>query len=378
MINKQKPLRILLLEDVEDDAELIEQLLRKEGWEFMSYRVDTKLDFIEALRMRLYDVILSDHSLPQFNSSEALKICRRASIQVPFILVTGTVSEEFAVKSLKQGADDYVLKTNLKRLPTSITNATKQRRIEAERRLAENTLRTQNEELIKINQELDSFVYSVSHNLRAPLMSLLGLVQISSFDSHQRDEVYDQYFNMMRSSITKLDETIKEILEYSRNARNEVTIAEIDFAAMLTDCIEKLKYLEGFDQIDIKVDIQGNHHHFYSDPHRLSVILGNLLSNAIKYGDPKKPKSWINITVCVTNHAVDFIFRDNGIGIEEALLAKIFKMFYRGTERSSGAGLGLYIVKETLQKLDGSIEVKSEVDEGSTFKLSIPNLIMDN
>lgn len=377
-MNIQDTLRILLLEDVEDDAELIIHLLTKEGLEFTTYRVDTKSDFIDALRTRLYDVILSDHSLPQFNSSEALKICQRAGIEVPFILVTGTVSEEFAVKSLKQGADDYVLKSNLKRLPTSITNAIKQRRLEAERKMAEVTLRTQNEELLKINQELDSFVYSVSHNLRAPLMSLLGLVQISSFDNHQRDEVYDQYFNMMRSSITKLDETIKEILEYSRNARNEVSIAEIVFATMLSDSIEKLKYLEGFDQLDIKVDITGDQHHFYSDPHRLSVVLGNILSNAIKYRDTTKSKSWISITVSITNHAVDVTFQDNGIGIAEDLLDKIFKMFYRGTELSSGAGLGLYIVKETVQKLQGSIELQSELGEGSTFKLSVPNLIINN
>src|SRR5690606_2705781 len=157
-------------------------------------------------------VILSDHALPQFNSVEALTICRKNSMNTPFILVTGTVSEEFAVSCLKQGADDYVLKSNLVRLPTAIINALKQRNVELKRKKAEKTLRKQNEELVKINKELDSFVYSVSHNLRAPLMSVLGLLRLAQLEVERSGKEINlllSYFSMMEHSINKLDDTLK-------------------------------------------------------------------------------------------------------------------------------------------------------------------------
>ena len=160
----EKELKILMLEDVQDDVGLIERTLKKQGVVFTSKRVDTHDEFVHALDNYNPDVILSDHALPQFNSIEALTICRKKHNDVPFILVTGTVSEEFAVHCLKQGADDYVLKSNLVRLPSAIKNALKQRHHDHKRKKAEKALRKQNEELVKINKELDSFVYSVCRN----------------------------------------------------------------------------------------------------------------------------------------------------------------------------------------------------------------------
>src|SRR5688572_183417 len=169
----ENKLKILLLEDQEEDVELITRLLRKEGWNFESKQVDTRDEFIDAIKSYHPDVILSDHSLPQFNSTEALKLCRHFNVSVPFILVTGNVSEEFAVTCLKHGAWDYILKANLSRLPSSIKGALNQYKLEISRKKAELELRLQNEDLIQINREIDRFVYSVSHNLKAPLKSLL-------------------------------------------------------------------------------------------------------------------------------------------------------------------------------------------------------------
>lgn len=371
-------LRVLYLEDVPDDAELAERQLRKDGIQVEMHRVDDKQDFVRALRNHRFDVILSDHSLPQFNSSDALSICQRAHIAVPFILVTGTVSEEFAVRCLKQGADDYILKSNLTRLAPAIVNAIRQRKLEHARKNAEMTLRTQNEELIKINQELDSFVYSVSHNLRAPLMSVLGLLHIAKNDDQTGKDALMQYFSMMESSIKKLDETLKEILDYSRNARNELNLAKLDLRHLLNDCIEKLKYLDGFSQMKISVHIKGEENDFISDATRLSVVVGNLLSNAIKYRDGNKAVSHLMIEVTLTPEGAEMLFQDNGIGIQATQISNIFKMFFRGTERSEGAGLGLYIVKETIEKLNGRIHVSSEFGAGSTFMIAIPNRVPED
>lgn len=373
MDEKVPHLKILFLEDAPEDAELVERALRKEGLDFELFLADTKDEFTRAIRENSFDVILSDHSLPQFNSSEALTLCRRLGIEVPFILVTGSVSEEFAITRLKEGADDYILKTSLQRLPTAIINAVHQRRHKVDRLEAELALRSQNEELIKINQELDSFVYSVSHDLRAPLRSLLGLLNISKRDGRPRDPIYDQYFGMMEESIHKLDSTLKDILEYSRNARREINLERIDFQKILKGMVSKLEYMQGFDKLNIETRIEGDNIPFISDSHRLSVVFSNLLSNAIKYCDLQKERCELSIAVHVLPDEATITFKDNGIGIHETILPKIFNMFYRGTELSEGAGLGLYIIKETLLKLRGNIDVSSKYGEGTTFKVGVHN-----
>jgi len=367
-----KDLKILMLEDVQDDVGLIERILKKQGISFISKRVDTRDEFMEALKEFHPDVILSDHALPQFNSIEALNICRKQSLHIPFILVTGTVSEEFAVSCLKQGADDYVLKSNLVRLPSAIFNSIKQKQIEQKRRKAERTLRRQNEELVKINKELDSFVYSVSHNLRAPLMSVLGLLNLARMDDRKLDAVLGKYFAMMEQSIHKLDDTLKEILDYSRNARSDVRVEKVIIKDVIDEGFERLRYLDGSDKIEKHITIH-DPCPLFSDPYRLAVILNNLISNSIKYRDPKKEKPFINIEVTISEKTTNIYFEDNGIGIPPELLTKVFDMFFRATERSEGAGLGLYIVKETIDKLSGTITAESTYGEGSTFKMEIPN-----
>lgn len=367
-------LKILMLEDERDDAELIARFMTKSGILFESKRVDTKEDFSEALKAYCPDVILSDHSLPQFNSLEALKVCKQNGLSIPFILVTGAVSEEFAVTCLKEGADDYLLKSNLVRLPLAIQNAMKQRELQLQRLNAENELRIQNEELVKVNQEMDSFIYSVSHNLRAPLMSVLGLVDLARREDQDHGNHLQDYFEMMNHSIARLDDTLKEILDYSRNSRQQIVHQKIDFRKVIEDSLDRLKYLEGYDRMQTNITINADVA-FYSDEYRLTVIMNNLISNAINYRDGGKASSILNIGVLINKERALVSVEDNGIGIPKEFLPKIFNMFFRGTVKSKGAGLGLYIVKETVNKLNGRVKVDSEYGKGTLVELELPNHI---
>jgi signal transduction histidine kinase len=369
----KKPIRILMLEDLDEDVGLVRRVLRKEGFEFDLLKVDERREYEDALQTYRPDVILSDHALPQFNSIEALDIRLHHAPDTPFILVTGAVSEEFAAQCIKRGADDYILKSNLTRLPVAIVNALETRTREDQRKEDEFSIREKNRELTKINQELDSFIYSVSHNLRAPLASVLGLVNLAKLENSVDPSSAARYLAMIEQSINRLDDTIKEILEYSRNARTSIKPVEIDLEKIFHDSLERLQYFRGFDAIRKSVVIHSMVP-FYSDHHRLSVVIANLVTNAVKYADPAKPESFIQFTAELNYPFTTISLVDNGVGIRADHLPHLYAMFYRATELSDGAGLGLYIVKEILQKLHGVIEVSSVEHEGTTFTLKIPNL----
>jgi signal transduction histidine kinase len=356
----EKLLRVLCLEDDLDDFEIITETITSGGFRCVASRVDDREAFVEAMMAFKPDIVLSDHALPQFDSTEALIIAKSAMPQVPFILVTGAVSDEFAVKALKLGADDYVLKSNLARLPNAIRNAFTKKEAEMARVKAAKELAERNEELVKINRELDSFVYSVSHDLRAPLMSILGLTSLAK---QERDVDNLNRFNLMiESCVVKLDATLRDIIEYARNARQDVRLEEISFKELLHDAFRKLEFIPGFEKILRMIDVQSRVP-FYSDSYRVSVILNNLISNAVKYADTTKQNSWVEVTIVSDDKMANIIFQDNGIGIHEASVSRIFDMFFRGTEKREGAGLGLFIVYETVQMLKGTITVESKLGE---------------
>ncbi len=363
-------LRVLCLEDDDIDFEIISLALTDSGMDVEAMMVDTKESYLKELTDFEPDVILSDHSLPQFNSIDALEICRAKESHIPFILVTGAVSDEFAVSCIKRGADDYVLKSNLSRLPSAIRNALKHKSAEEAKQLAIKSLATQNKELTKINKELDSLVYSVSHNLRAPLMSVLGLINLAKYET-SLDSIH-HYHEMMESSVHKLDETLKEILDYARNARQEPQIGKIDFREIINETLDKMQFMTGVDKIRIRVTVV-DPLSFWSDSYRISVIISNLISNAIKYHDERKDNCYFHIAVTVEENKAFLLFEDNGIGIKAGALEKVFDMFYRATNHTEGSGLGLYIVKEAISKLKGEIHIESTENIGTTFKVEIPN-----
>jgi signal transduction histidine kinase len=293
---------------------------------------------------------------------------------MPFILVTGTVSEEFAVSCLKAGADDYVLKSNLSRLPQAIIHALKQKETEEKKKLAEDELRLQNEELQrsnrelkKTNAELDNFVYSVSHNLRSPLASVLGIVNVARLES-ESNAVF--YFNRIEESIQKLDQTIMEILDYSRNGRTDVVDEPVNIRGIFEASMEKLRYQPELAGMDIDFVIEGRAE-CRTDRYRLSLIFSNLLANAIKYSDPGKDQRFVRVAVS-NGENLQVTVTDNGTGIRPDHLQKVFNMFFRGSEKSDGAGLGLYIAREAALKLNGTITVTSVLREGTTFHVTIP------
>jgi signal transduction histidine kinase len=242
-----------------------------------------------------------------------------------------------------------------------------------EEQLQQKALLRSNEELKKTNKELDGFVYSVSHDLRAPLSSMLGIVGLCEMGSP--DAFMQKNITLLKSSIKKLDGFIIDILDYSRNSRLEIKRQEIHFNDLLTDISNNLKFMGADDQrkVDIRVAVR-NGVAFHSDQSRLSIIFNNLVSNSIRYQNPEVPDPFVEICVEVSETAADILVRDNGIAIDKENHEKVFNMFYRVSNKSIGSGLGLYIVKEAVEKLNGAIKLKSQPGKGTEFSIRLPNL----
>jgi PAS domain S-box-containing protein len=237
---------------------------------------------------------------------------------------------------------------------------------------AEDLLKRQNEELTKINSELDRFVYSASHDLRAPLMSIKGLLNMIKVDPDKKNT--DSYLELMERSVDKLDSFISDIIHYSRNSRMEIMPMSIDFNALLQESIDSLKFMEGAETVR-SIKTLSSTAPFYSDYSRLLIVFNNMISNAVRYRDTWKEDSYLKIDVDVNEERATIRFSDNGVGIAEEYVDKIFKMFFRANADSKGSGLGLYIVKSAIEKLSGEIQVESKVGEGTMFTVVIPNLL---
>lgn len=223
-----------------------------------------------------------------------------------------------------------------------------------------------NEELQKVNEELDRFVYSVSHDLRSPLSSILGLTDLA-LRSNSKEEI-GEYIGMIQGRVKAQDHFIREIIDYSRNARTEISKDIVSLKAFVDEIFLLLKYNVGGERIEFKNTIS-NDLQILTDRRRLTTIVSNLVSNAIKYHDDGRDNPFVEIGYLKDRSTL--YVKDNGTGIKLQYQKKLFNMFYRASDKSSGSGLGLFITKETIEKMNGSIRVESVFGEGSTFYVSL-------
>ena len=219
-------------------------------------------------------------------------------------------------------------------------------------------------------KESESFFYLAAHDLRAPLMSVKGLLNLIKIDPEKKN--LDQYFNLIERSVEKINQSIADIITYSMGDKIKVAPQEVNLRAVAEDAIQSLRFIDG-EKIRIDLFIEQNLV-FISDYRILFGIFNNLISNAIRYHDPDK-SSFLKISATSNSEEVEITFEDNGIGMDESTLKKVFNKFFLASPEQGGTGLGLFIVKNAIKKLDGSIHVESKMGEGTTFTIQIQKLI---
>lgn len=227
------------------------------------------------------------------------------------------------------------------------------------------------DELINRNFELDSFVYRASHDLKAPLNSIMGLIDI--VDKEEHVEGIKTYVGMMDKSVRKLDSFIRQLTQFSQETRFHLSTKAIDFKELIKEIWSDLKFMDNAARVQLETHIEQDQTYF-SDPLRWSIVLGNTLSNAVKYQDLEKGESKIRVEVKVNASQAVCVVEDNGIGIDADHLSKVFELFFRASVQASGSGLGLYITHNAVRRMEGEIDVHSEKGVGTRFTISVPNM----
>lgn len=218
------------------------------------------------------------------------------------------------------------------------------------------------------NAELDSFFYRVSHDLKGPIASLLGLNNLIKLEV--KDEHAQRYFTMYQTQIMRINNIVMDLIDLTRMNNQEENRVKIDFETLLDECIQSYHYIDNFKLIRFikKID---NDIEFFSIWAIVNTILQNLVENAIKYANPDKD-SFVLVSIKNIGEQIRIDVEDNGVGIQADYQSKVFNMFFRANDRVQGTGLGLYILKRAVERLQGEVRFESDVNSGTKFTVLLP------
>lgn len=373
----QTPLRALLLEDNEHDALILARHLKQGGYELDFERVETAATFEESLDRGGWDVVFADYVLPGYGGLAALEAVQKRELDVPFIIVSGKIGEETAVKAIKAGAHGYVLKSNFVRLASVVERELRESQGREDRRRTEKQLALQTAalaerslELERSNHELEEFAYIASHDLSAPLRVIAG--HIGLFIHRYGDSVDDQAKLLLESAgrgTERMQRLIDDLLLYSLASQNALELADVDTAEMLRDVVEDFSTEIAVTRAKVEVGPMPLIHSVYAP---LSQVLHNLVGNSLKFGNGRPPH--VEISACKLGANWQFSVCDNGMGIEPRHVDTAFRMFQRlHGAKYAGTGMGLAISKRIVERLGGELWHEPAPDGGSVFCLTIPD-----
>ena len=373
------PLRALLVEDSEDDALLLVRHLERGGYELEVERVETAETFERAIDQGGWDVVLADYVLPGYSGLDALKAVRERELDVPFILVSGHIGEETAVKAMKAGADDYVMKSNLARLAPVVERELRDSRLQqlhnAEAQQAEDALAERTLELERSNRELSEFANIASHDLSAPLRVIAGYLEL--FEHRHGDSVDEEGKLLLESAFrgtARMQRLIDDLLLYARASQDPLQLEDVDTEALVRDVVEDLSTEIAEKGADVEIGAMPNIHSVYAP---LSQVLHNLVANSLKFTNGTPP----HIEISARKRDADWLFavRDNGIGIEPRHVEASFRLFKRvHGAKYPGTGMGLALSKRVVERLGGQIWHEPAPAGGSIYQFTIPHKEMTN
>lgn len=357
---EERKIKVLYIDDEQNNLLAFQAGFRRK---YQIFTANSAAEGMGVLNKEEVHVIIADQRMPQSTGVEFFQVVRKAYPYPIRILLTGYTDAEAIIDAINKGEIYRYIKKPWDEfeLQNAIQNA-------YDIFLTRRQLKNKIAELEKTNDELNRFVYSTSHDLRSPLASVMGILNLAKMENSVQDP--NNYLGMIQSCVNKMDIFIQKIIEYYKSIRVEEELTLINFTSLFEDSIELCR----MQNPNIKFNLQVNQaSQFANDAFRISVIIDNLISNAVKYQKPTEENPRVSITVTADEDKADIQIEDNGIGILEQHLNNIFKMFFRSSSNVTGLGIGLYIVKEALTRIGGEINVQSTYGIGTSFHLAIPN-----
>ncbi len=391
----EKQLKILLVEDNPGDVYLIQELLRTSGLHYLVERASTLSDAVNLAGCQDFDVVLLDLGLPDSFGLDTLRKFQALKLNAPVVVLTGLDDEEIAITTVKEGAQDYLIKSNLTgdnilrairygierkklfRELAAATEALQKLNEELDQKVRTRTQELENyaAELKELNATKDKFFGIIAHDLKNPLSSLIGASELLINYANQLDK--DNILNismLLHGSAQQGYSLLENLLEWSmtQTGKLEFSAQKMILNEVINDTISIFKTQATNKNVELHSRINGILEAEF-DINLISSVLRNLLSNAIKF-TPKNGKVVVvahkvqdNIEICV---------RDTGIGMPENIGNNIFRIDVNytreGTEQEKGTGLGLLLCREFVERHGGKIWVESKLGEGSEFKFTIP------
>lgn len=367
----EKKLKLLLIEDNESDAALTIRALQKAGINIQHERVEKPEELKNALQTKQWDFVISDYQLPDFNAPIAFDIFKSFKIDIPFIVLSGSIGEEAAVAIMKKGVHDYVLKQNMTKLPVVV-----------QRELSDATSRREiakmQEDLILSNAALESslrtkdeFLILASHELKTPLTALKLRIQFMQKKYLEENKPINE-IDFFSRQVDRIIKVIEDMIDVTRIQSGIFTLelSKVNLNSLVENVLDHFSVQLKASQCRVNVNMTTNIEGQWDRTRLLQVII-NIIDNVIKYA----PGSNLNISANQDQNNTYFTIHDSGPGIPKEKQRLIFNRFERlGVDTNvSGLGLGLYICKKVIDALGGTIVLESDMNKGTTFQIKLPN-----
>lgn len=360
--NSVKKIKVLYLDDEDNNLRSFKAAFRRD---YEVYTANNTEDAFSILKTHKPQVIFSDQRMPVTTGVEFFNAVRQVFPDPVRILITGFTDVNDIIDAINKGhVYRYITKPwSEAEIKVAIENA-------YDLYHTRKQLRLKIEDLEKTNNELNRFVYSVSHDLRAPIASVLGLVKVANIDVQDQSAL--ELFSKVDDSVHKLDLLVNNIIDYYKNSKATEEFTQVSIDDLVEDVLNHLHSGESRENVHVENEVIQDAI-FYGDYFRVRIVLSHLIANAIKFKKPYQDKAKVDLTFKIEHDKVNITVKDHGVGILNEHVEQIFKMFFRGKDQMAGSGLGLYIVKEALSKMGGSIDVSSSPGKGAEFHIIIPN-----
>ena len=380
----RKHLRLLIIEDSEDDAKLIIRDIQKAGYDIEYQLIQTSDALKEVIDKFQFDLVISDYNMPEFNGIAALRLIRQNKIDIPFILVSGVIGEELAVEAMKEGASDYIMKSYLKRLVPAIEKElTEYRKIKSAEYEKQKSIalsieaeRQKSEALQLIDKaskmaSIGIITSAITHEINQPLNAIkLGADGILLWDK-KNNNVLPESITKIVSKITHAANKIDEIIKHMRLLivdDDNVTLNLININDSIKSSISLVSDKLASQEIILDFSSESSELNIKANNLQIELIVNNLIQNAAQSIMEKKQKSKkIKIISYKKEHKIYLEVQDNGIGLPDVPIESLFDPLFSTKKHKGGTGLGLAIIYRFLKKIDADIIAINNEVSGATF-----------